>query len=62
MIECPKSIIFEFKKLIGCKFKDKVVEDYKNRWPMKIIEDKNIGKPKFIIKIWDKRIFPWRYL
>ena len=51
MIECPKSIIFEFKKLIGCKFKDKVVEDYKNRWPMKIIEDKNIGKPKFIIKI-----------
>ena len=60
MIQCPKSIIFECKRLIGYKFKDNQVKEYMKRWPMKIIEDTKAGKPKFQIKIENdiKEFFP----
>ena len=60
MIEFSQSTMFDNKRLLGYKFNDKhVQEDIKN-WPVKIIEDKNTGKPKYVIKVEneEKEYFP----
>ena len=43
--------MFDSKRLLGYKFKEKnVQEDIKN-WHIKVIEDKKKGNPKYVIEI-----------
>ena len=56
----PESTMFQSKRLIGQKFSNKFFkEDIKN-WPVKVIEDKETKKPKYVIKIGneEKKNFP----
>ena len=59
-IEFLQSTIFESKRLFGCKFKDKEIEEDIKKWPVKIIEDPNTKKPQYIINInnKEKKLFP----
>ena len=60
MIEYPESTIFDSKRLIGLKFKNKAVQKDIKNWPFKVIEDKKTGKPQYDIKIGneEKKFFP----
>ena len=52
--------MYDSKRLLGYKFNNNhVKEDIKN-WPVKIIEDKETKKPKYVIKIGneEKEYFP----
>ena len=54
MLQYPKATIYDSRRLLGYKFKNKhIQEDIKN-CPVKIIEDKQIGKTKYIIKVGNK--------
>ncbi len=51
MLQYPESTIFDSKRLLGHKFNNyHVQEDIKN-WPVKVIEDKETKKPKYVIKV-----------
>ena len=59
-IQYNESTMFDSKRLLGYKFIDKnVQEDIKN-WHIKIIEDEETKKPKYVIKIGneEKNYFP----
>ncbi len=59
-IQFYESTMFDSKRLLGYKFKDKhVQEDIKN-WHIKVIEDKNTGKPQYVSKVGkeEKKYFP----
>ena len=51
MLQYPKATMYDSKRLLGHKFNNKhVQEDIKN-WPVKVIEDEETKKPKYVIKI-----------
>ena len=50
MIEFAKSIMYESKRLIGRKFLNKNVQKDISYWPLKIVENKNNGKPQYVIE------------
>ena len=60
MLQYPESTIFDSKRLIGLKFKNKNVQKDIKNWPFKVVEDKKTEKPKYIIKIGkeEKEHFP----
>ena len=60
MLEYPESTMFDSKRLIGHKFSNKYVQEDIKNWPVKVIEDKKTGKPKYVIKIGneEKEYFP----
>ena len=60
MLQYPKSTMFDSKRLLGYKFNDKHVQNDIKNWPVKIIEDKNTRKPKYIIEVEneEKEYFP----
>ena len=43
----PKNTIFAAKRLIGCKFLDKEVQEYINYLPFKLIKEPNSDRIKF---------------
>ncbi len=60
MLKYSQSTMYDSKRLLGHKFSKKhVQEDIKN-WPVKILEDKNTDKPKYVIKVEneEKEYFP----
>ena len=59
-LQYAESTMFESKKIIGQIFKSKKVQKDISYLPIKIIEDKETGKPKYIIKQKDgiKEYFP----
>ena len=46
--------MFESKRLIGHKYSNPHVQEDIKRWPVKIIEDLNTKKPKYVVKVKDK--------
>ncbi len=44
-------IIFDSKRLIDLKFKNKYIQEDIKNWSFKVVEDKKTEKPKYIIKI-----------
>ena len=60
MLEYPESTMFDSKRLIGHKFSNKYVQEDIKNWPVKVIEDKKTGKPKYVIKVEneEKEYFP----
>ena len=46
----PESSMFESKRLIGHKYSNPHVQEYIKRWRMKIIEDAETKKSKYVIK------------
>ena len=50
MIEFAKAIMYESKRLIGRKFLNKNVQKDISYWPLKIEENKNNGKPQYVIE------------
>ena len=60
MRQYPESSIFESKRIIGHKYSNPHVQKYIKRWRMKIIEDTEIKKSKYVIKVnnKDKEYFP----
>ena len=60
MLQYYQSTMYDSKRLLGYKFNNNhVKEDIKN-WPVKIIEDKETKKPKYVIKVGneEKEYFP----
>ena len=60
MLKYPESTMYNSKRLIGYKFKNKHVQNDIKNWPIKIIEDKKTGKPQYVIKIGneEKKYYP----
>ena len=60
MRQYPESSIFESKRIIGHKYSNPNVQEYIKRWRMKIIEDAETKKSKYVIKVnnKDKEYFP----
>ena len=54
MRQYPESYIFESKRLIGHKHSNPHVQEYIKRWRMKIIEDAETKKSKYVVKVKDK--------
>ena len=56
----PESTMYNSKRLIGHKYKNEYVQNDIKNWPIKVIEDKDTGKPQYVIKIGneEKRYFP----
>ena len=50
MRQYPESSIFESKRIIGHKYSNPHVQEYIKRWRMKIIEDAETKKSKYVIK------------
>ena len=52
--------MFNSKRLLGRKFNNKQVQKDIKNWPVKVIEDKETGKPQYVIKIEnkEKKYFP----
>ena len=52
--------MYDSKRLLGYKFNNKQVQKDIKNWPVKIIEDKETKKPKYVIKIGneEKEYFP----
>ena len=51
MVEFSKTTMFESKRLLGLKFKNKKVQNDIKNWPNKIIEDPITKKPQYVIEI-----------
>ncbi len=51
MVEFSKTTMFESKRLLGLKFKNKKVQNDIKNWPNKIIEDPITLKPQYVIEI-----------
>ena len=60
ILQYPESTIYDSKRLIGLKFNNPSVQNDIKNWPIKIIEDKKTGKPKYVIKVEneEKEYFP----
>ncbi len=60
MLEYPESTMFDSKRLIGHNFSNKYVQEDIKKSPVKVIEDKKTGKPKYVTKIRkkEKEYFP----
>ncbi len=60
MLQYPQSIIFDSKRLIGLKYNNPSIQNDIKNLPLKIIEDKETGKPQYLIKIEneEKKYFP----
>ncbi len=60
MLQYSQSTMFGNKRLLGHKFINQHVQNDIKNWPVKILEDKNTGKPKYVIKVEneEKEYFP----
>ena len=60
MLRNPESTMIESKRLIGLKFYNPNFQNIIKNWCVKVIEDKNTGKPQYVIKIKneEKKFFP----
>ena len=60
MIQYAESTMFESKRLIGLKFKNKNVQNDIKDWQVKIIEEPKTKKPQYVIKVEneEKKFFP----
>ena len=54
MRQFPESSMFKSKRLLEDKYSNPKVHKDIERWPIKIIEDPKIKKPKYVVKVKDK--------